>query len=152
MLKLEALLRRHWSHSFVDSSFKLNMCDRDLTYRWAEWMYPHIIILEHTDVSSSKHWAQIKQAVRHSFNGADLMWPISKQSERHRTDVLTNKHQSLSSVCVCEWEMTGDYCSVCLSGAILWVWICVWTEWPLYCVDLLFHNISAIHVHVCVPC
>lgn len=163
MLKLEALLRRHWSHCFVDSSFKLNMCDRDLTYRWAEWMYPHIIILEHTDVSSSKHWAQIKQAVRHSFNGADLMWPISKQSERHRTDVLTNKHQSLSSVCVWvseRWlEITaacvcrGPYCGFGfvyeLSGLYV-VWICYFIIYLQFMSMCVFPaNYSSVWTTVC---
>lgn len=105
----------------------------------------HIIILEHTAVSASKHWAPIKQAVRQSFNGADLMWPILSQSERHNTH--DNAHQSLSSgmwrgkldfiVCVCMrnrriravcicWQPHYGCGFVCNLGGLCCVWVCVW--------------------------
>lgn len=138
------------NHSFVDSSFKLNMCDRDLTYRWVECI--------HTSLFWSTQMSHPVNTGRRSNRQSDtvLMEQIWCDQYRNNQSAIalmfwqTNTNRYHLRVCV--WEMTGDYCSVCLSGAILWVWICVWTELPLCCVDLLFHNISTIPVHVCVPC
>lgn len=99
---------------FVDYSFKLGM--QSILGIRLDGNISCIIILECTAVCASKHWARIKQAVRPSFNGADLMLPISSQSQLHNTDVLTmhTNHYHLwrtgmYSVCM---DLLGTMCAI----------------------------------------
>lgn len=161
MLKLEALLRRHWSHSFVDSSFKLNMCDRDLTYRWAECIPTSLFWstqMSHPVNTGRRSNRQSDTVLmeqiwcdqyRNNQSAIALMFWQTNTNRYHLCVCVSERWLEITAVCVCR----GPYCGFGfvyeLSGLYV-VWICYFIIYLQFmCMCVFPANYSSVWTTVC---